>query len=61
MNYEASKSADVKLLREVVGVIALGEERTAPNANKHWLSVLLYYNICAGIRSKAANDRIKEI
>lgn len=28
-------SADLKLLREVVGVIALGEERTAPNANKH--------------------------
>lgn len=33
--YEASECADLKLLRGVVGIVALGEERTAPNANKY--------------------------
>lgn len=45
---DVSEWASLELLREVVGVIALGKERTAPNPNKYWLSV--YYKKCAGIK-----------
>lgn len=49
MNYEASKSADLKLLREVVGVIAPGEEqrrmRTSTDSRYYYIIIRIYAQI----------------
>lgn len=55
------ESAGPKLLRGVVSVIALGgKENSAECEQVLALSILYYYKVCAGIRSKIATGRIKK-